>query len=83
LEGWNMNESPIVAAWRAEGRAEGAIEGRREDILRILRVKFPDEVPDDLVAAVEAQADLDVLARCLDALVTSSSLREYRGNAGL
>jgi hypothetical protein len=71
LEGWNMRESTIVAEWKAEGRAEGRAEGiaegvakaKRSDLLELLGEKFGSPIAPDVVATIEAQADVDVLSR--------------------
>jgi hypothetical protein len=81
-----VKTSPVVEGWRAEGKAEGRVEGaieaRRDDVLRLLNLKFPGQVSDDLVAALEARDDLDELSRWLDAVVTSSTLRRFRAAVG-
>jgi hypothetical protein len=40
LKGWNMRESTIVAGWKAEGRAEGLVQGEQRALLTVLRQKF-------------------------------------------
>src|SRR5262249_40431463 len=73
LEGWDMQESTVVAEWKAEGfalgRAEGITQGRAEGItqgraegernalLLVLGQKFGSPVPADLEAAIGAQSD--------------------------
>src|SRR5262249_26799545 len=53
LEGWNVEESQVVARWkaqgeerglqkgRAEGRQEGRVETQRDALLRCLRARLP------------------------------------------
>jgi hypothetical protein len=82
LEGWDMRESTIVAEWKAEGEAVG----ERRALLLFLE-RFGAPVPADLVAAIEAQTDLDVLARWIRAAATAPMLEDFRavvasGNAG-
>jgi hypothetical protein len=79
LEGWNVKKSPVVEEWRAEARAEA----RRDDILHLLGLRFPGQVPPEVVAAVESQANLDELSRWLDAVVTSPSLDAFRVASGI
>jgi hypothetical protein len=87
LKGRDMRESTVVNDWiavgKAEGKAEGTIETRRNDILRLLELRFPGQVPVDCVAAVESQADLNVLSRWLDAVVTSPSPAAFRTALGI
>jgi hypothetical protein len=85
-EGWNMRESTVVAEWKAEGRAEGIAEGvargvaqgERRALLLVLGQKFNAPVPADLEAAIEAQADVDVLSRWLITAVAAGSLEAFR-----
>jgi hypothetical protein len=74
LEGWNMRESTVVAEWKAEGRAEG----KREDLLRLLELKFRATVPSDLVSTVENQSNLDILTNWFDSAVLADSLEAFR-----
>jgi hypothetical protein len=83
LEGWNMRESTVVNEWKAEGKAEGAIQTRRDDILRLLELKFPGQVPDEWMTAVESQADSKELSRWFDAVAVASSLAEFRTASGI
>jgi hypothetical protein len=87
LEGWNVKESTVVnewkAEWKAEGKAEGAIEARRDDILRLLKLKFPGQVPAEWVAAVEAQADLKILSRWLEAVAIATSPAKFQARSGI
>jgi predicted transposase YdaD len=78
LDGWNMERSTVVEGWQAKARAEGEARGRAEGLakgraemlhllrsllLEALRAHLRVELPTDLVAAVEAQADPQVLGR--------------------
>jgi hypothetical protein len=82
LEGWNMRESTVVAEWKAEalaeGLAKGLAQGERNALLLVLGQKFQAAVPADLAAAIEAQADVDVLSRWLTAAVAAASLEAFR-----
>jgi hypothetical protein len=82
LEGWNMRESTVVAEWKAEGRAEGIAQGiaqaKRSDLLLVIGQKFGAAVPADLAAAIEAQADIDVLSQWLAGAVAAESLDAFR-----
>ena len=77
-----MRESTVVAEWKAEGRAEGRAEGKvqakREDLLRALEVRFPGPMPAELVAALAAQTDLELLTAWFDAALRTDSLDAFR-----
>lgn len=89
LEGWNVRESTVVAEWTAEAKAEGRAEGRAEGeilgkvkyahqaLLCALQNLFTSPLPHDVVAAVEAQTDLDQLARWFEEAFRVSSLEEF------
>jgi hypothetical protein len=49
LEGWNVDASTVVNELKAEAR--------REDILFLLDLKFPGEVPAECVAAINDKAN--------------------------
>jgi len=90
LEGWNMRESTVLAEWnaearaegrtegRAEGRAEGLAQGERNALLLMLGRKFGAPVATDLVAAIEAQADPDVLSRWLTSAIDAEAIETFR-----
>ncbi len=74
LEGWNMRESAIALEWKAEGR----LEGERDALLRILRLKFQTAVPRDLadaIAALDSLAEFDIW---FEAVIRSDSLEDVR-----
>ena len=78
-----MTESPVVNEWKAEGRAEGAIKTRRADVLHLMNLKFPGQVSEAWIEAVEAESDLDDLARWIDGLWISSSPEDFRSASGI
>ena len=81
-----MRESTVVAEWtaearaegrtegRTEGRAEGIAQGKRSALLLVLEQKFGAPVPLDLVAAIEAQGDPDVLARWITSAIAAETI---------
>ncbi|RMG09665.1 MAG: Rpn family recombination-promoting nuclease/putative transposase [Planctomycetota bacterium] len=56
-------------------RQEGALQGRREVLLRQLRIKFGRDLPEAALARVEA-ANLDELDRWFERVLTASNLDE-------
>jgi hypothetical protein len=79
LEGWNVRKSPIVEEWKAEGKAEGY----RQALLQLLRLRFPTPLDRELLAVVEAEADLAKLSQWVDAVAKSASVEEFRILTGL
>lgn len=79
-----MASTAQILAWKAEGRAEGFAEGlaigmidsRREDLLKLLRVKF-HHLPPELTAAVRGAADLATLSRWFDAALAAPTLEGF------
>jgi len=57
---------------------EGELIQQRADILRILTLRFGDQVAADLTASLEAIGDLDRLGRLLDVAVTGADPDEFR-----
>jgi hypothetical protein len=69
-----MWESQIVREWKAEGR----LEGERDSLLRLLRGRFPPEVPADLAQSIAQTTDLEELRRWFDVAMTTPSLDAFR-----
>lgn len=59
-------------------RAEGVLDGKREDILELL--SDLDTVPEDLENEVKSQEDSAVLGNWLKLAARASSLDEFRKN---
>jgi hypothetical protein len=77
LGGWNVRESQLILGWRREGKQEGIVEARRDDLLRFIRALLQDPVPDDIRLAIEGTNDPDTLVRWIDAALASRSLAEF------
>jgi hypothetical protein len=73
-----MPESTIIAEWMAEGEARGMAQARRSDLFEVLELRFGAPIPTDLVAAIEGQADVDVLSRWFKAALKSETLDAFR-----
>ncbi|MBE9117235.1 hypothetical protein IQ249_15145 [Lusitaniella coriacea LEGE 07157] len=61
---------------RQEGRQEGQITQRQEDILRILEVRF-EEIPDEIRELVGKIEEIEVLGTLLVQSVTAQSLEAF------
>ena len=80
-----MEQSVQVLEWQAEaekrglarGKAEGKAEAKVDALLRVLRKRAPDALPQDVERTVRATSDIDQLDRWLDAAAGVSSLAEF------
>jgi hypothetical protein len=83
-----MNSVSAMMEWKAEGRAEGFAEGmavgmqeaRRSDLLKILRLRFPD-IASDITTGVRGMKDLDQLTRWLEVALTAPTADMFRAMA--
>ena len=57
--------------------------GRRAMLLRVLRRRFGESIPQDVSQAVQAQGDHDTLEAWLDRALTAATLDELRPTLGL
>jgi hypothetical protein len=62
----------------AEGLAMGMLEARREDLLRVLALRFPGAPLHELTAFIRTATDLDGLSRWFDAAVLAASPEIFR-----
>ncbi len=73
LEDWKMTESPVVNRWMDSARLE---EGK-ENLLRVLRRRFPGNLSADVESCIHCQPNLNLLHEWLDAASEDSSLDEF------
>lgn len=59
-----------------KGKAAGILEGKRETLLRQLRLKFKRRVPSGIVTEIEAAQEASQLDEWLDALVTADKISD-------
>jgi hypothetical protein len=79
-----MASTLSMLEWKAEGRAEGFAEGlaagmreaRREDLFKLLRVKY-HTLPPELNAAVRGCDDIDALTRWVDAALAAPTIEAF------
>lgn len=79
-----MASASMMMEWKAEGRAEGFAEGlasgmreaRREDLLKLLRVKY-HQLPHELTAAVRGADEIEQLSRWFDAALAAPTLEAF------
>jgi len=75
----------MLMEWKTQGRAEGFAEGmalgmleaRRSDLLKILRVKFPD-APYDITGSIRGMTDIDQVGRWFEAARIAPSTDHFR-----
>ncbi|MCI0700066.1 MAG: hypothetical protein L0241_03150, partial [Planctomycetia bacterium] len=60
----------------AEGLASGMVEARREDLLKLLRIKFVT-LPPELTAAVRGEKQLEPLTRWFEAALAAPTLEGF------
>lgn len=77
LEGFNVQQLDIVREWKDEAR----VEVQQNNLLRVLRKRFPPEVPADLAEIIQQTQDLAILSRWFDAALDAPSLEAFRGLA--
>jgi hypothetical protein len=73
-----MKESQYIKGWLSEGESKGVVEARRADLLKVLRAKMAEPVPDEVRLAVEGTNDPDTLDRWLDAALRAGTWTEFR-----
>ena len=79
-----MQSTASILMWKSEGRAEGMAEGlargmieaRREDLLKVLRVKF-QVLPPELTAFIRGSDEMDRLTHFFDAALASPTLEAF------
>jgi hypothetical protein len=73
-----MWKSQVFAEAERRGREAGKVNTQRDNLLKVLRMRFQPEVPLDLARLIEETADLDVLARWFDAALVTSTLEAFQ-----
>lgn len=78
LKEWNMSESTIIDEWLAEGRAQAF----QQSLMDYLGRFFPQGIPPDLEAMIDAQKDPAVLQHWLKLAYRANSADEVRAAIG-
>lgn len=72
LEGWLVMESQYIKKWELRGEERGELRRMRADLLKCVKLRLADPVPEAIRAAIEGTNDLEALERWYgDALVAS------------
>ncbi len=77
LEGWDMTESIVVNRWIEQGRREQSLVTRREDVSRIVRLRFPGSIPVEIMDLINRQDSQEILQHWLDAAATALSAEQF------
>src|SRR5262252_9042713 len=80
-----MEESQVVAGWMTRGEERGLKMGleqarretRREDLLRVLRARFPGPLPEELLRAIQSESDGAKLSHWFDEALQCASLEQF------
>jgi hypothetical protein len=73
LEGWEVPESQVVNRWIEKAQ----LDTTREDLLRVLRSRFPDCVTDEVADAVNAQPSRAMLHDWMDIAASAASFETF------
>src|SRR5262249_17534195 len=74
LEGWNVLQSQQVQEWQNMAREPPT----PQVLLRLLQLRFPVPLPQDLQTAIQETTDLHTLSRWFDVAATAPSLDAFR-----
>ncbi len=72
-----MTESNVVNRWVQEARDQARIEEARENLLRVLRRRFPGVLTDDVLRSINAQPSLNMLHDWFDAAISAFSPDDF------
>ena len=79
LEGWDVVRSQVMEQTRAEGR----VEDRQESLLELLIPRSQGSIPTELAGAIRACTDLAKLRSWFTIAVATTTLEQFREQAGL
>jgi hypothetical protein len=73
-----MKESQYIRGWLNEGERRGAVEAHRTDLLKLLRARLHDPVPEEIRLAVEGTNDPATLDRWFDVALQADTWATFR-----
>lgn len=73
-EGWMERKSTIIEGWKKEGRDEGKLITKREDLLSFISARWKEPAPEAIRQAIEGTNDIAVLDRWIVAVATAQTL---------
>ena len=77
LEGFDMTESKVVNEWIEEAVAQAQLKEARENLVRLLRRRFPAALTEDVLGAINAQPSLDMLHDWFEAAISAFSAEAF------
>jgi hypothetical protein len=77
LEGWDVQESPIVKQWQQKALERG-VAAMRQSVVRVLQVQSKEALPSDILEAIDKQNDLDELVAWHDLALQAVSPDAFR-----
>jgi flagellar biosynthesis/type III secretory pathway protein FliH len=89
LEGWDVEESPIVKEWQQKvlqrGLERGLEQGQqrgvaamRQSVVRVLQAQIKEALPGDILEAIDKQNDLNELVAWVDLALQAVSPDAFR-----
>jgi len=77
LEGFEMTESQVANEWISRGETKGMLKKGREDLIQLLKRRFPGMVSDDIVKVINEQESLDLLNDWFTAAIDVGSIEGF------
>jgi len=72
-----MTESMVVNRWIERAQAKTELKERRSFILRMLRHRFGDAIPEDVQETIDTQPSSEMLFQWIDAAMSVGSLQDF------
>ena len=77
-EGWMMRESQYIKGWEKVGEDRAELRTKRADLLKLVRRRLEDPVPEAIRLAIEGTNDIQTLERWFDAAIDVTTIAEFR-----
>jgi hypothetical protein len=81
LEGWQMWKSKVIQEWRDDGRVQGRVEGQRDLLVKMVKLKYPN-LPGELLTRIEKSDDPAALEAWSAALLTRPDQAAFEAALG-
>jgi hypothetical protein len=77
-EGWMMRESQYIKSWERVGEERGELHKQRANLLKAIKLRLEDPVPESIRLAVEGTNDMSKLETWYEAALTVATIAELR-----
>jgi hypothetical protein len=77
-EGWMMRESQYIKSWERVGEQRAELRTQRANLLKAVKLRLEDPVPEPIRLAIEGTNDLSKLETWYDAALTVDTIAELR-----